>query len=295
MLNVVLILFNIVLYTLQTLLYKMFGDKYPGEKKYIAYVYSVFLGFSTVLISLIFGGFNIEFNPLTLLLGALNAVASFLYYLTVYYASKNGPYSVVMVFSIAGGISIPVLTSFIALGETPSVLKILCFAVIFVGAYFVTKKPSENMGIQNKKAFFIAVFSLAVVNGIYGGLINLQQAYTGEGQKDEMIMYTFLIAGIFSFVFLLIKKRGKVFLSFKQTRSSFLFMLGAALSSGFAINMLVIIAKYIDVNLLWTFNNSGVLVLSVIASALIFKEKLTVTNIVACGAIAVTLVAVSFV
>jgi drug/metabolite transporter (DMT)-like permease len=200
-----------------------------------------------------------------------------------------------MVFSIAGGISIPVLTSFIALGETPSVWKLLCFAVIFIGAYFVTRKPSEIGGIKNKKIFFFSVFSLAVVNGIYGGLINLQQAYTGEGQKDEMLTYTFLIAGIFSFIFLLIKKKGEAFKSFKQTRSSFLFMLGAALSSGFAINMLIIIAKYIDVNLLWTFNNSGVLVLSVIASAIIFKEKLTATNIAACAVIALTLVAVSLV
>ena len=59
--------------------------------------------------------------------------------------------------------------------------------------------------------------------------------------------------------------------------------------------MLVFISAFIDVNLLWTFNNSGVLVFSVIASAIIFKEKLTKSNMVACAIIAVMLAVISVV
>ena len=293
MLNVVLIFFNIILYTLQTLLFKMYADRYPGKGKYSSFVYSAVSSIIIAIVSLAFGGFRIEFNPLTMLLGALNAFSAFVYYFMVYLSSKNGPYSIVMVFSIAGGISIPVLFSFLFLGEVPSVWKLLCFLVIFAAGYFVAKKPDEQGSIKNKKLFFAAASGLAVVNGLYGGLINLQQAYTGESQNDEMLIYTFIFSSIASLLFLFIMNKKETPRLFLQTKASLIFMLSAATAAALAINMLVIIAEFIDVNLLWTFNNSGVLILSVLASAIFFKEKLTKSNLIGCAVISIALIAVS--
>lgn len=293
MINVLLIGFNILLYTLQTLLFKMYGDRYPGNPKYTSFVYSVFCGIVSAVISLCFGGFGLEFNPVTLIFGILNALTLPMYYLTINAASQNGPYSIVMLFSIAGGITIPVFISAIAFGEYPSVWKLLCFACIFAAGYFVTKKPSED-SIKNKKKFFLFASALAVVNGLYGGFINLQKGITGEGQNDEMLIYTFVGGALFSLLILFATNKGGTGRLFLQTKGSLAFMIAAAICASLAINMLVVISKYVDVNLLWTYNNSGVLVLSVIASAIFFKEKITLMNAIGCAVIAVMLVLVNF-
>jgi drug/metabolite transporter (DMT)-like permease len=272
----------------------MYADRYPGEGKNTSFAYSSVAGIVAAVISFLIGGAKFEFNYITLILGCINALTFFVYYLALYNSSKEGPYSIVMVFSIAGGISIPVLTSMIAFGEVPSLLKVLCFIVIFISCYFVSKREDEKTEIKNKKKFFVYTFLLAFVNGAYGGLINLQQGYTGESQKDEMLIYTFLFSAIISFVFILLKNEKKPFSVYKQTKGSLIFMIAAALTAALAVNMLVLIAAYIDVNLLWTFNNSGVLVFSVIASAIFFKEKMSVKNIIGCIVIAAALVAVSF-
>ena len=241
-------------------------------------------------------GFNFEFNTLTFIFGVIEAAVFFLYYYSFNLASGSGPYSIVMLFSVVGGMCIPILTSFIAFGEAPSVWQILCYLVVFGASWFVVKKPEENENkVKTKKGFFIAVSVVGFVNGLFGGIINLQHAYTGASQKDEMLIYTYLLTALFSLFFLVFQNKKEIGPVFKQTRGSFLFMVLAAVVAASAVNMLVFIAEFINVNLLWTFNNSGVLVFSVIASAIIFKEKMSRQNIIACAVIAVMLVVISVV
>ena len=293
MLNVLLIGTNILLYTLQTLLFKMYADRYTGDKKYTSFVYSVICGALAALVSLAFGGFSFEFNLTTFIFGLLNAITFPFYYLAIERASEYGPYSIVMVFSIAGGIAVPTLISFLAFGETVSVYKLISFAVIFVAGYFVTKRPGASTKINNKGKFFLYAGLLVIANGLYGGLINLQHGFTGEAQKDEMLIYTFGITSIINLIFLFAKNGKKTPRLFCIPRVSLIFLICAVLCSALAVNMLVLIASFVDVNLLWTFNNSGVLVFSVIASAIFFKERLSLSNIIGCTVIAVALVFVS--
>ena len=71
-------------------------------------------------------------------------------------------------------------------------------------------------------------------------------------------------------------------------------MISAASVAATAVNILLIITEYIDITLLWTFCNSGVVVLSLIASAIFFKEKLSKLNLVGCAVIVATLVLISY-
>ena len=238
MVNVLLILLNIMLYTLQTLLFKMFADRYPGKPHNTTFVYLSLAGVVCALVSFAVGGFRFEFNPLTLLLGVLNSVTFFLYYIFLFYASGEGPYSIVMTFSTAGAITIPVFVSLFAFGDVPTVWKVLVLLVILVSAYFVSKKPDEKGEIKNKKKFFLFSFGVALVNGMFCGLINLQQAYTGAGQKEEMLIYTFLLASVFSLSYLFIKGGRSAASDFRQTKGSLAFMLFASLSAAFAVNLL---------------------------------------------------------
>ena len=296
MLNASLILLNILLYTMQTLFFKMYADRYPGKARHASYVYLSVGGIFAAFVSYAVNGFNFEFNTLTFIFGVIEAAVFFLYYYSFNLASGSGPYSIVMLFSVVGGMCIPILTSFIAFGEAPSVWQILCYLVVFCASWFVVKKPEENENkVKTKKGFFIAVSVVGFVNGLFGGIINLQHAYTGASQKDEMLIYTYLLTALFSLFFLVFQNKKEIGPVFKQTRGSFLFMVLAAVVAASAVNMLVFIAEFINVNLLWTFNSSGVLVFSVIASAIIFKEKMSRQNIIACAVIAVMLVVISVV
>lgn len=284
----------ILLYTLQTLLFKMYADRYPGDSRYTTFVYVTVCGFVASVISFAVGGFNYEFNSTTLILGAINATMYFFYYLFIYQAAKLGPYSIVMIFSIIGGISLPVISDMITLGKYPSVWKVVCLLVIFAAAYLVNKRDGESSGIQNKKSFFLACFGLLIANGSYGALINVQQTYTDASQNDEMLIYTAFFAALFSFIFVIIKNGKGTARAFKQTKASLAFMLSAAAVAATAVNILLIITEYIDITLLWTFCNSGVVVLSLIASAVFFKEKLSRLNIIGCAVIVATLILISY-
>ena len=294
MLNISLIMLCIILYTLQTLLFKMYADRYPGNGKYTTFVYMSVCGFIISFISFAVGGFSYEFNLTTFILGSINAILYFLYYLFIYVASKNGPYSMVMIFSVIGGISLPVVTDMITLGKFPSVWKVICLLVIFAAAYLVNKRDGEESSVKNKKLFFFSCFGLLIANGAYGALINLQQTYTDPSQNDEMLIYTSLFASIFSLVFVIAKNGKASAVAYKQTKSSLAFMISAAAVAATAVNILLIITEYIDITLLWTFCNSGVIVLSLIASAIFFKEKLSRLNLLGSAIIVVTLVLISY-
>ena len=294
MLNVSLILLCILLYTLQTLLFKMYADRYPGNEKYTTFVYVSVCGLVASVISFAVGGFSYEFNLTTFILGSINAVLYFLYYLFIYHAAKHGPYSVVMIFSIIGGISLPVISDIITLDKIPSVWKVICLLVIFAAAYLVNKRDGEVGGVRNKKIFFLSCFGLLFANGAYGALINIQQTYTDASQNDEMLIYTAFFAALFSLIFVIAKNGRGTLGAFKQTKSSLAFMISAASVAATAVNILLIITKYIDITLLWTFCNSGVVVLSLIASAIFFKEKLSKLNLIGCTVIVATLILISY-
>ena len=284
----------ILLYTLQTLLFKMYADRYPGNEKYTTFVYVSVCGLVASVISFAVGGFSYEFNLTTFILGSINAGMYFLYYLFIYHASKNGPYSVVMIFSIIGGISLPVISDMITLDKIPSVWKVICLLVIFAAAYLVNKRDGESGGVKNKKVFFLSCFGLLIANGAYGSLLNIQQTYTNPSQNDEMLIYSAFFAALFSLIFVIAKNGRGTLGAFKQTKSSLAFMISAASVAATAVNILLIITKYIDITLLWTFCNSGVVVLSLIASAIFFKEKLSKLNLVGCTVIVATLILISY-
>jgi multidrug transporter EmrE-like cation transporter len=91
-------------------------------------------------------------------------------------------------------------------------------------------------------------------------------------------------------------RRGKSFFSdFKQTRLSCFYLVACAVVSALAVNVLVFVLPHVNLTVLYTFDNSGVMLLSVFASWLFLGEKLSLLNIAGCitmcaGLVAVTLV-----
>lgn len=292
--SAILIALMILLYTLQSFLCKLYTDKYPGDEDMASSVFTVVSGFTVAVISFGFAGFSFTVHPLTALLAVLNAIALYGYNICIIKASQTGPYSILMVFSIAGGIVIPSIVDCIFFDGTLSVIQIIAVAVIFASVYMMSKKK-EDAGFDKAKAvpFFVACTFLGICNGIYGTFINVQQELTGEEQKEAMVALMFLSAAVISVITTLPRKGRKFISAFRQTRSSCAYLIACSVVSALAINILVLVLPLVNLTVLYTFDNSGVMLLSVFASWLFLKEKLSPLNLIGCLTMCAGLVAVT--
>ena len=300
---VVVIALVILLYTLQSLFTRFYTDYYPGDKGLTTPVFAVVCGLIVTVVSFIFSGFSFSCGWLTLLLGVLNAFVLYGYDAFIIKASSTGPYSILMTFSLSGGIIIPAIVSWVSnFKENFSFVQLFAIAIIFISVFMITskKEDAENKEeLKKHRTFFLIVCALlGLANGLYGVLLNLQQELTGtldlEGnlvapEKEEMIVITFIGAAVISLVQLLVKEKKNTLKAFKQTKLSLSFLLLSAAVSALAINALVIALEGVNETVVYTFDNAGVLLLSAIASAVFFKEKLSKLNIAGCLLVSVGL------
>lgn len=282
----------VLLYTMQSLFTKLYTDRYPGREDMASSILTVVSGVTVAVVTFVCFEFcNFTLNGWCILIGALNAVALYGYNYFIVKASQSGPYSILMMFNLAGGIIIPIVASLIMgwdeAWNSPFriALNVVCITAIISAVYLVSNRPEpadEKKGISF--GFILSCLGLSVCNGVYGIFLTLQQqteAAGGEGNRGEMIITTFVCAALISFVIGLVKEKGKLFFaSFKQTKGSALFLALTSIVFALAINLIVIIIPHFDTTILYTIDNSSVLIMSVLISWIFFKERLTRMNVV---------------
>lgn len=288
--STILICFLILLYTFQSFFGRKYTDSYPGDPNDASDVLTVIYGLVVGIISMMFSGFQFEFNYLTLLFGIANAAALIGYNAFLVKASQTGSYSIMMVFNLSGGIIIPAVVS-VFFGDKLSIIQIISIFAIFVSVYMMSKKQED---VKNSAIFFVFCLLLASCNGAYGALLNAQQKITSVEQKEEMVIYTFLISSIAALITLIAKRKKGTLKAFKQTKKSFINVIACAIIAALAINLLVIILEIIESpTLLYTFDNAGVMLMSFLISAIVFKEKITKINVIGCIIMCLGLIAMS--
>lgn len=290
MLPFILIFVMILMYTAQSLFCKLYSAKYPGEESVSSSVFSIVVGLTIALSGFVVSGFQFTPDALTWLFGVLNAAVIIGYNLCMVGASVKGPYSVQMVCMLSGGILVPTFIS-LFFGDTLSWGKWIAVAVIILSLVMVNHKKDDQK-VQSK-AFYVYCAGLFLLNGVYGTLLDVQQRLTGADDKEEMIILTYLISALASAMFLLFKRKKDFLGDFKQTKLSLTYLLVCTLASTAAIHLLIYIIPLINITVLYTFDNAGVLLFSVLASCLFFREKLSKINLVGCGLMAIGLMAIS--
>ena len=263
MLTACLILAMIVMYTAQSLFCKLYSARYPGERSISSTVFSVVVGMIIALSGFVACGFHFSPAPLTWLYGILNAAVIIGYNFCMVGASTKGPYSVQMVCMLSGGILLPAFIS-LFFGDRLSWVQWVAVAVILVANGMVNYKKDDQK-VQGR-SFYLLCIGLFVFNGCYGALLDVQQRITGAEDREEMIILTYLLSALASAVFLACKRRKQFLKDFRQTKQSLTFLLICALASTLAIHLLVYIIPLINITVLYTFDNAGVLLLSVACS-----------------------------
>ena len=288
-----LILIMILIYTGQTFFCKLYSDRYPGRSDMASPVFSVVSASAVALVTFACAGFSFSPKPLTVLLGVINAGIIFSYNTVLIATSRRGPYSVVSVFNAAGGILMPIVVALIF--RDFNHYKWFVIAFILVAVYLVSSKKGAAT-TPATKSFLLLCPLLAVVNGSYGAMLDLQQRLTGEGDKDEMLVITYLGVMLASIAVGFVRRRAAFIGDFKQTKASLAFMLISAACTATAANLLVILLAggLVDSTTLLTFKQSGILVFSVLASCIFLKEKISIKNILGILLMCGCLVTLSF-
>ena len=297
MYTVFIIALVILLYTLQSLFTRLYTDFYPGDKGLTTPVFAVVCGLIVTAVSFIFSGFSFSCGWLTILLGLINAAILYGYDAFIIKASATGPYSILMTFSLTGGIVVPAIVSWLFFSVPFSFVQLISIMIIFASVLMISKKEDEEENKEEHKkhrTFFLIICTLlGLANGLYGVLLNTQQELTGVAEKEEMVVVTFMGAALISLVQLIVKEKKNTIAAFRQTKKSLIYLLLTALVSALAINALVIALEGANATLVYTFDNAGVLLLSAIASAILFKEKLSKLNIVGCIIMSIGLICMS--
>jgi drug/metabolite transporter (DMT)-like permease len=282
----------IVICTAQSLFCRLYSNHYPGESAASSPVFSIVSGFVVATVSMAMCGFDFSPKPMTLLIGLLNGITLITYNVMMVKASQKGPFSVQMVCALAGGILVPAFINLARGSEKLSVLQWVAVAIVIVSIVLISNKKGDQK--ITDFSFFLYCAGLFLFNGLYGAFLNIQQDVTGVEDKEEMIVLTFGISFLLSVIQSLIQRRKKFLSDFRQTKKSALFLLICAFATATSINLLVALIDLMpDTTVLYTFDNAGVLLVSVISACIFFKEKLSLMNAIGCATLCAGLIMIS--
>ena len=290
------LLLVILLYTFQNFFCKKFSHTYSGRVKDSTPVLTIIGGIVVIAVTFFFAKFRFSAQPITIILGFINAAALYFYNDFLLKGSLCGPYSVMTVFAMFGVIAMPAVIKWIGFGDKITSTTICFIIFIMVAICLMSNKPSDENEVATNKMtlkFLLFSFGLFVCNGSYASILAVQQELTGEGEKEELIIVTFAAATIIS-IMKLVTSKVSLKNVMKMSGEAFCNLMIYAFCAAFAVNSLVIIFL-LDINaaVLLTVQNAGVMLLSIVFSVIFFKEKLTKMNVVGCILIAIGLVGIT--
>ena len=245
-------------------------------------MFSVCYGVFIAAASFLLGGMTFAPSWQTILLGLLNAGMLILYNTSIIEAGNRGSYSFLMVASMFGGILVPMAIGLIFLGETLSGLQIVAVLMMLVSLVLMNVRSISFKGAS--KSYYLWCIALFFANGLYGAINNLQTQVMDGAQRTEMLTILYLCSALAVIITECVKGQGKQLLSgFKMGKKSVLFMVITCLSATAAANLLLYILTLMSSSVLYTIDSGAVLVLSIIYSLVLFKEKPTWEQVVGMG------------
>ncbi len=278
MLNIALLLGLALIYTFQSLFAKLFSDQYTGEERFSSPVFSVIYGFVIGVATLAMNGFAYRPSMLTLMLGLLNGIIVFVYNLALIEGSRKGPYSFVMICNLSGSLLLPLFVLSILKIETLSLVRGV--GVVLMLAAFVLLNLKGEKQEKPKRGFYFWVILLCLVNGTFSVLLSLQTHYMGGAERSEMLVTTFLFAGMISAVYLAAVSRKKFIASFRMKPKALLCAVAACAAATAAANLVMYLYSVMSDTVVNATNQGGILVFSVLVSLILFKEKMNWKQIV---------------
>ena len=261
-------------YTFQGLFGKMYASAYTGNENdatpVFSCLYGLIVGLSVLAVAL---GFRLEASAATWGLGIANGLTLFLYNLGVIKASRSGPFSLQSIFRLFGGVVVPMVCSVVFWNDHLTWLQIAGIVVMLASFVVINLDGNALQNVKKGYAFWVAL--LFTVNGLYGTLMALQQRVMAGTQGNEMIVVTFLSSSLISLVSLVASRKKDTLKAFRMPGKAWGHAIGAGVVAALAVvQLMLLINRMESLAVFYTVENGMVLVLTVVLSALMFKEKL---------------------
>ena len=286
-----MIILCVMCYTGQTFFNKLFANNYPGSAAMATPVYAGIYGIVVAIVTFLLNGLHYTPSQLTLLLGLANGVILFLYNLGMIQAARRGPYAIQSIVMLFGSIVVCIIFSAIYWGDRMTVLQIV--GILIMLAAFIVLNSGGLILRDIKKGYFFWVISLFFTNGIYGVLMDAAQRIH-PGERNDMIITTFLSSAIVSLIYLLLTQRKKAIEALAMGKKAACCALISSISAAFAVYLIMIIIGYIPSYIMYTIGNGSLLGVSAILSWAILKEPISKNTLAGILMSVVSIIMLSF-
>lgn len=196
----------------------------------------------------------------------------FLYNLGCIRAATTGPYAIQSIIGMFGCVLLPLLFERLLWNVTLSVIQYIGIICVLCSFVCLNLKGLQLDGA--KKGYYGWVALLFFSNGIYSTIVAVQQRLEGTDHRSEMISTTFLAMTVVSLIYLLIGYKADMKTAFNLSPKSWCYALVSGASLMVAMNLLVVLLGHISASVLYPIQNSAVLVLLVLLSAVHLYEKI---------------------
>ena len=258
-------------HALQSLFARLFNRDTAGNAAATPTVFAILFGASIGTLTFAVGGFTFSASPMTVLLGACNAVIVVIFNLSLISATARGSYAIAMIAMLFGGILIPSAVSVIAFDQTLTVRQIVATLIMLIA--FVLLNAKGKTGQKSQKGFWIACLLLGLSNGAFGACLTVQANAMKGAERVEMILLSYLGSALLAFLILLIKRRGAAFGDFRVGKRSAVWGLLCFAVATVAVNLMLFVLSRVNTTVTTAMDNGLVLVFSALFALLLFKEK----------------------
>lgn len=261
-----------VLFSLQSLFLKLFSEKYGSKDASLtSTVFSIFYGLFGATATFLIAGLRFSAAGPTILCGVLNAVMLLIYNTAMIQASRTGSYSFQMLCGLTGGIVLPWLHEVIFLGASLSAIRVIAILIMLVAFVLINIQGLSLKGSSGKYLFWCA--TLAISNGLYSIVLNMQQETMSGAQRNEMVIISYLGMALMYIALQLFKDRKALVDGFRISREPLIYLVLCGICTTIATHLILYLFTQMDAAVLCTFDSGGVLLLSLLYSFILFKER----------------------
>lgn len=254
------------------------------------------------LLYLFIGGFRVQLNLTSLLFATLLAIVMIPYYMVGIKVLSLGSLAVYSMFMMLGGMLVPFFYGVFFLNEALSVAKIIgtVLLCLFIILQAFSQRSSESSS-QNKKLglFFALCVLIFFINGATGVIAKAHQISADPIDEISFTFISCLLTTVFSALllpFAYLKSKDAPILQIKSTLKLkpmiIMSLIGASAYTGSFLHLMA--ASSVPASVQFPLVSGGVIVLSALVSALIFKEKLSLREWLAVTGVCASTVLFAF-
>ena len=273
--GVLLIWLGVMTNQLESMIVKRYGERYGKGGMFFNAIMCLF---ATVYFFVTDTG-GLHFPKEIVIFGVINSFMYGLGFYSGYAAYKSGSFGLTRLFT-SFGVIVPAFYGIIYLGEKASVFTFVAFALIIGSLYLINYRKEGN---GQKISFNWIVWVLLVVfsNAAITIIGKLQYDMCGDAYKNEFLILSLSLATVMLFVLGLIFERQ----SFKPVmKQGMLYGASAGVCNGIYSVLMLVAYNYLPISVTSPLKSGFGIVVSFLLSVFLYKEKLSVRQII--GAVA---------